>query len=125
MRFDDDFTDEARSAGALAADLTALAVRLCAGRERVDDESASILSIAGDALAAGSADEHARVRIARLAVIVSGAETAHVWRTEQDGLVPAGSHGRPAPSAELQPFAEAIVHDHRAVSVESVGERRS
>ena len=120
VRFDDDFTEEDRSSAALAADLAALAVRLCAAREHIDNESASILSVAGDALAASSTDEHAGARIARLAALVSGADGALVWRTEPDGVVPVGSHGRRAPTSGLQPLAEAIVHEHRAASVETV-----
>ncbi len=120
VRFDTDFDDQARLAAALAADLAALAVRLCAGREQVDEESTSIIDVAGDALSAAATDEHTGARIARLAVVVSGADTALVWREEPDDLVAVGSHGAPATTSALKPLAEEIVHDHRPFTVDSV-----
>ncbi len=120
LRHDGDFGEGARRGAALAADLAALAVRLAAGREQVEAGSTSILDVAGDALSAAAADEHAGARIARLAVIVSGADAAFVWRAEAGGVVPAGSHGHEAPPGGLAPLAQAILHEHRATSVESV-----
>ena len=97
-------TDQARSAGALAADLTALAVRLCAGRERVDDESASILS-SRRRCTRGELDGRARVACgSRGWPSSSPARTAaHVWRTRA-GRAGAGRLAR-GPRAERRPAA--------------------
>ena len=86
----------------------------------MQETSTSILDVAGDALSAASADEHAGARIARLAVIVSGAEAAFVWRSVPDGIAQAGSHGAAAPPSSLAPLAQRILHEHGAISVESL-----
>ncbi len=124
LRSGPEFEPESERAAALAADLAALALRLCVDGGRVGDEGASVLDVVGDALAAASA-EHPRARIARLAVVVSAADAALVWRPESDGVDPDGivldgSHGPLEPTPELARLAQEIVHDKRPASVEAV-----
>jgi GAF domain-containing protein len=125
VRREGDFDGDARRAAALAADLAALAVRLCVGDERVDDPASSVLEVAGDALSAASAEEPAGARIARLAVIVSDADAALVWRSEPEGLVLAGSHGGAVSTAALEPFASALLDEGRPVAVRAVDDGRT
>ena len=104
----------------LGADLAALAIRLCANGTPVGEAPQSVLDVAGDALSAASAEEHAGARIARLAVLVAGADAALVWRTDPDGIVVGGSHGRVEPTPTLSGQAEGMLRDRRASAVEAV-----
>ena len=93
------FDDEATLVASLAADLTALAARLCADGLASAREGAGALDVAGDALAAVADDEGAAGRVARLAVIAAGAEAALVWRLRAGRLEVEGSHGPIEPDA--------------------------
>lgn len=117
-----DFDDGAEQAAALAADLAALAVRLCGSGADVGHNAAAVLDVAGDALSASLAEEHAGARIARLAVISSGADGALVWRAENDAYVLAGSHGRTGPAGVLEPLVEERLRQHAPVAVDDVAE---
>ena len=116
---------EERSA-ALGAGLAVLAVHLCGGDRTAGDGGVSTFDVAGDALAAASAEEHADARIARLAAVVAGADGAIVWRpssdgNEPDGIAARGVHGALEPTPELSRVAHQILHEHGAVSVDTVG----
>ena len=86
-------TDDAKRVASLAADLAALAVRLC-GSRRPARRLAGVDPRRRRGRALGRLrEEHAGARIARLAGIVSGAEAAFVWLAEADGITAGGSHG--------------------------------
>ncbi|MDQ3162763.1 MAG: SpoIIE family protein phosphatase, partial [Actinomycetota bacterium] len=116
------FGAEAGHRAPLAADLAGLALRLCTDAVPVGDGKATVLEVAGDALAAASAEEHAGARIARLAVVVSAAESAFVWRprfagVEQVELVVDGAYGSLDPTPELSRLAAEATQHHSAVSI--------
>ncbi|MEJ7792820.1 MAG: SpoIIE family protein phosphatase [Gaiellaceae bacterium] len=122
IRYGAAFGAEAGQRAPLAADLAALAVRLCTDAGPVRDGGMTVLDVAGDALAAASAEEHAGARIARLAVVVSAAEAAFVWRPRFAGpdemeLVVDGTHGSLDPTPELAGLAAEAAQNHSAVSV--------
>jgi serine phosphatase RsbU (regulator of sigma subunit) len=107
---------------ALGADLAALAIRLCGDGVAAADGGGSIFDVAGEALAAASAEEHGDSRIAGLAVVVAGAESALVWRPglngdEPGGIAAQGTYGALEPTPELARLADEILHEHEAVSV--------
>src|SRR5918999_1013555 len=92
---------------ALAADLAALAVQLCA--DAADDEEDRVLEIAGDALAALSEPARAAGRLARLATVAAGADGALLWFASRGGVTLDGTHGALVPNAALQQAAAASV----------------
>ena len=127
LRRGPEFGLEAERFAALGADLAALAMRLCGEGGTAAEGAGTIFDVAGDALAAASAEEHADMRIARLAVVVAGADGALVWRpssdrTQPDGIAAEGAHGMLEPTPELSRLADEILHEHGAVSVETTND---
>jgi serine phosphatase RsbU (regulator of sigma subunit) len=117
------FGHEAVAVAGLAAELAALAARLCQDSPTSGREPAGTLDIAGDALAAVAAADGAAGRVARLAAIASGAEGALVWRLRGPELELEGSHGHSGADAALERAARSLVDEHRAIAVQ--GDRRT
>jgi len=107
------FDGESTLVASLAADLTALATRLCADGLTSAREGAGALDVAGDALAAVADDEGAAGRVARLAVIAAGAEAALVWRLRGGRLEVEGSHGPIEPAPGLEDAARSTVEEEQ------------
>jgi len=105
------FDGEATLVAALAADLAALATRLCEDGPTPSREGAGALDVAGDALAAVADDEGAAGRLARLATLAAGAEAALVWRLRAGALELEGAHGPIEPDAELEQAARSTVEE--------------
>jgi serine phosphatase RsbU (regulator of sigma subunit) len=99
---------------ALAADLAALAASLCPDGSGEPASDRSLLEVVGDALSAASDEERAAGRVARIAALATGADSALVWRPGPDGLAPAGAHGTLEPTAVLAGAAEGVMRDHGA-----------
>jgi serine phosphatase RsbU (regulator of sigma subunit) len=111
------FDPDAVRVAALAADLAALATRMCANGASPGGESRSAIEVAGEALAAVADDAGAAARVARLAAAAAGAEGALVWRLRVDGLQVDGRHGALEPDEGLKQAAVATLAEHRAVTV--------
>jgi serine phosphatase RsbU (regulator of sigma subunit) len=107
------FEGESALVASLAADLVALANRLCADGRTSVREGAGALDVAGDALAAVADDEGAAGRVARLAVIAAGAEAALVWRLRAGGLEVEGSHGPVERGPELERAARSTIEEEQ------------
>ena len=107
------FEGESTLVASLAADLTALATRLCKDGLVSTREGAGALDIAGDALAAVADDEGAAGRVARLAVIAAGAEAALVWRLRSGRLEVEGSHGPIQAAPWLEDAARSTVAEEQ------------
>ena len=107
------FDGEATLVGTLAADLTALATRICEDAQAPGREAAGALDVAGDALAAVADDEGAAGRVARLATLAAGAEAGLVWRLRTGSLEVEGAHGPIEPSPELEEAARSTVEEEQ------------
>ncbi len=112
------FEGEIALVATLAADLAALAARLCEDGLASGRDSASALDVAGDALAAVADDEGAAGRVARLATLAAGADAALVWRLRAGALVVEGMHGPIEPDSELEEAARATVAEHESPAVD-------
>jgi len=108
------FEAESRLVATLAADLAALAARLCADGLAPGRESGGVLDVAGDALATVADDDGAAGRLARLAAVAAGAEAALVWRSRGGKLEIEGVHGPIEVDPELEEAARASVEDRGA-----------
>ena len=100
----------------LAGEMAGLAVQLWEHDRTTGREGAGAIEIAGDALAAVSDEQGAAARIARVAVVASGADGALVWRLRAGVLDPEGSHGLAA-DARLERDARFVVDEHRAAEL--------
>jgi serine phosphatase RsbU (regulator of sigma subunit)/putative methionine-R-sulfoxide reductase with GAF domain len=107
--------DEIRVA-LVAAELAGLAARLVDGAATGPGRNGA-LDVAGDALAAVTADDGAPARVARLAVVASGGDAALMWRLRDDTLAVAGSYGPVVADDPLRRAAAAIVEQSRMLSV--------
>ena len=112
------FELEEESMATLAADLAALAVRLCADALGARVEPSGAVEVAGEALAAVTGEEEAASRIARLAALAAGAEAAIVWRLRDDGIELAGEHGELIPGPALEQAAHLVVDGPGPIAVE-------
>jgi serine phosphatase RsbU (regulator of sigma subunit)/putative methionine-R-sulfoxide reductase with GAF domain len=120
VREDGSFPVGGDRVAALAADLAALAVELCAdGR---GERRRSLLEVAGDALAASADDDRAGGRVARIAAIAAAADGALVWRGTAAAVEPDGAYGDAAPTPELRAAAAAILVQNRALAVGGRGD---
>jgi len=108
------FDGEATPVAMLAADLAALAARLCENAPAPRREGTGALDVAGDALAAVADDEGAAGRVARLATLAAGAEAALVWRIRAGVLELEGVHGLIELDAELEQAARSTVEGQGA-----------
>ena len=111
------FDGEATLVATLAADLAALATRLCDPALAAGGESSGALDVAGDALAAVADDQGAAGRVARLATLAAGAEAALVWRLRAGVLEVEGVHGPIEPDPELEAAARATVEEQGTLVV--------
>ncbi len=116
------FDREATSFAILAGDVAWLATRLCDDGAAMGRDVGGPLEVAGDALAAVADDEAAAVRLARLAAITSGAQSAHLWRLRGGELEIDGAHGPLESDPNLKRVAQAILDEHGSVAVQ--GDRR-
>lgn len=112
------FDAEAEGVAGLAAELAALAARLCGDGSSSGAERAGSLDIAGDALAASAAEDGAASRLARLATIAAGAAGALVWRVRGSELELEGSHGLEAEDS-LAAAARRLVGEHVTIAVDT------
>jgi serine phosphatase RsbU (regulator of sigma subunit) len=112
------FEDDAMLVASVAADLAALAVRLCQDGHESSRESAGALDVAGDALAAVADDLGEAGRVARLAVLAAGADAALVWRLRAGALEVEGRYGPIEPSPELEEAARSVVDEQRSIAAE-------
>ena len=111
--------DETRVA-LVAAELAGLAARLGEGVAS-GPRGNGALDVAGDALAAVAADDGAPARVARLAVVASGADAALMWRLRDETLTVAGTYGPVEADDPLRRAAAAIVDQSRTLSVSGDG----
>lgn len=111
-----EFDDVSTQIPMLAGELAGLAVQLWEHERATGREGAGALEIAGDALAAVSDEQGAAARIARVAVVASGADGALVWRLRGGVLEPDGSHGLTA-DPRLERHARFVVDEHRAAEL--------
>ncbi|HEX4930202.1 MAG TPA: hypothetical protein VFV62_05775, partial [Gaiellaceae bacterium] len=107
------FEGESTLVATLAADLAALAARLCVDGVASGRDGAGALDVAGDALAAVADDEGAAGRVARLATLAAGADAALVWRLRAGALVAEGVHGPIEPDSQLEEAARATVEEEQ------------
>ena len=113
---------EPGQAAELAADLAALATRVCRDPGRQGVRAASLIEVAGDALAAVSSDERTASHVARITAIAAGAEAALLWRLTPDGIEPAASYGPIETLPKAADAAAAIVGEQEAVQVFELAE---
>jgi serine phosphatase RsbU (regulator of sigma subunit) len=99
------FDESARTAARLVAAQVGLAARAFGADERENGRQESPLRVAADALAAGADTAHSSMHVLRLALELSGAERAALWRLTPDGTpeldaaAGTGRGGRPVPAA--------------------------
>jgi len=101
----------------IAAELAGLASRL-AGDLSPARGGAGTLDVAGDALAAGTADDGAPARVARLAAVAAGGDAALVWWRGDNGLDLAGAYGAIGPDEPQRRAAEQIAAGSESLLVE-------
>jgi GAF domain-containing protein len=121
MRAGARYSSRERMLGRLAAAHLALAVRL----ENADigargDERSAALELIGDALAAGADEAETAEQIVRLAVELTGATGAALWRVETDAppslLAQHGDGNLPAPAAATEIVARAVRERRLAIA---------
>jgi serine phosphatase RsbU (regulator of sigma subunit) len=104
LRLQGGFDESARTAARLVAAQVGLAARAFGTDEREDGSPESPLRVAADAFAAGSDTAHSSTHVLRLAIELSGAEEAALWRLAPDGrpeldaAVGTGRKGRSVPT---------------------------
>jgi serine phosphatase RsbU (regulator of sigma subunit) len=121
VRRDEPFESDAVRVASLAADLAALATRICAGNGSTSGDGSSAIDVAGEALAAVADDTGAAARVARLAAAAAGADGALVWRLRVGELQVEGRHGAMEPDEALKQAAFATLAEHRALAVHDGG----
>ena len=123
MRSRSEFDDLQLTLARAAADEVALAWRAFAGAP--GRASRDPLELAGDALAAGSAETHAADQIAQLATEATDAQASLVWRYEEGGepvlAALSGPEAAAAPAYALDVLRRAQ-DSHEPVTAEPAGE---
>jgi len=126
MRGRQPFDDGERRLARLAAAQAALAIRAFGGGEAAASklDAEALLSVAGDALAAGADDSRTAEQVARLAAQATGAVSGLIWRqASEEPLELVASYapdGVGAPLAAASDAAERALSSRRAVAVEDV-----
>jgi GAF domain-containing protein len=115
------YSSRERMLGRLAAAHLGLAVRFeNAGLGDGADERSAALELIGDALAAGADEAETAEQIVRLAVELTGATSAALWRVETDTppslLVQHGDGNLPAPAAATETVAHAVRERRLAIA---------
>src|SRR4051794_14436459 len=123
MRAGDEFDDSERSFARLAASQAALAFRAFAVAPAVDNAADErLLTLAGDALAAGADEGRTAGQLARFAVDGTRASAALLWtRADGGGLELVGSAGGTGAADAALPAAERALTGRKAVAVENIG----
>jgi len=123
MRAGDEFDDSERSFARLAASQAALAFRAFAVAPAVDSAADErLLTLAGDALAAGADEGRTAGQLARFAVDGTRASAALLWtRADGGGLELVGSAGGTGAADAALPAAERALTGRKAVAVENIG----
>ena len=103
----------------IAAELAGLASRLGGDADAAGGGS-GMLDVAGDALAAVTADGGAAARVARLAAVAAGGDAALVWRLQDGAVEVVGAYGAIAPDDELRRTAEEVVARSEAIVLDQV-----
>jgi serine phosphatase RsbU (regulator of sigma subunit) len=112
------FEPEDLGAATIAAELAGLGSRL-ARDLAASRGGAGALDVAGDALAAVTADDGAPARVARLAAVAAGGDAALVWWRGVDALNLVGAYGTIAPDEPLRLAAERIAAGSESLLVDS------
>jgi GAF domain-containing protein len=124
MRARPRYSSRERMLGRLAAAHLGLAVRF----ENADpgdqaEERSAVLELIGDALAAGADEAETAEQIVRLAVELTGATGAALWRVESDAppslLAEHGDGDVPAPAVATEIIARAV-QERRLVTADSI-----
>ncbi len=126
MRGGDAFDEGERRLARLAAGQAALAIRAFAGRANAGEVDArAMLSLAGEALAAGADELRTAEEITRFATEATGAQAGLLWRRGTEGVLElVASVGTVLADEALQPAgaaAERALLGRQAVDVERVG----
>lgn len=123
MRAGEAFDEAERRLARLAAAQASLALRAFGGGGAEDAAPAgeALLTLVGDALAAGADETRTAVQLARFAVDVAHAESALLWRRgEDDELELVAAAGVEADAGVGRPAAERALAGRSAVSVEQL-----
>jgi serine phosphatase RsbU (regulator of sigma subunit) len=99
----------------LAADLAALATRLCRDEHGQGAHENSLIEVAGDALAAVSGDDKTAPHVARIAAIAAGADAALIWRLQSGTLEPGAAYGTMQRTTEAATAAAAILDEQESI----------
>jgi serine phosphatase RsbU (regulator of sigma subunit) len=120
LRAGDAFDDTERRLARLAASQASLAIRAFDSAATTDIRNANgLLTLVGEAVAAGADESRTATQLARFAVDGTHAQTALLWRREEDGhleLVAAAGVERDAGTA--RPAAEEALDGRTSVTVE-------
>jgi serine phosphatase RsbU (regulator of sigma subunit) len=121
MRAGDPFGDDERRFARLAAAQASLAIRAFGGNEAdgAPVEATALLTLVGDALAAGADESRTAGQLARFAVDGTGAQSGLLWRRAEGGeLELLASAGADCDAGVTRPAAERALTGRAAVVVE-------
>ena len=119
----DPFDDVECRLARLSAAQASLAIRAFSGDGDAGDpvEAQSLLTLAGDALAAGADDSRTAEQLARFARTGTGAQTALLWRRGDDGELELFASAGPAgDAASARPAGERALSGRTAVTLEEL-----